>query len=291
MRMYLDRAAALLMIMAMLVSCSLPSSGPGNASAQALVSAAGKAMSVNGVMDQVSKALSDEYGDDGRWKEALADFNPGDPYGVAEKAFSEGSDEYLQFCIAASEAESVDEILSAADGLAPEEELDKVRDAVSGLEREAKLMFASDAKILTPEQQEDFYKDLTNLVITSAVLLTAAIVYWAVPDVILWGKITAAAAVAVVAGVAAGMIMAIVTHYETDRDASETFMAWLETVATEVSADWAVAAAVISLGSTIGREPVVTAIVLGLFWLFGVADEASEIIEKYDLIGSEEESS
>ena len=256
---YLNRTLAVLMAIAMLASCSLPTSGPGRPGEAALL------------------------------RDTLAELSSSSAYGVAEKALGEGSQEYLEFCIAASEAESVDSILEAASGLAPESELDKVRDAVSDLEAEAKLMFASDTKILTPEQEEDFYDDLTNLVITSAVLLTAAIVYWAVPDVILWGKITAAAAVAIVAGVAAGMIMAIVEHYDTGKDAGETFMDWLEAVATKVSADWAVAAAVISLGTTVGREPVVTAIVLGLFWLFGVADEAEEIIGRYELLGSDGE--
>ena len=286
---YLNRTLAVLMAIAMLASCSLPTSGPGRPGEAALLSAAAKAMSVDGVIEEVGKALSSEYGDDPAWQDTLAELSSSSAYGVAEKALGEGSQEYLEFCIAASEAESVDSILKAASGLAPESELDKVRDAVSDLEAEAKLMFASDTKILTPEQEEDFYDDLTNLVITSAVLLTAAIVYWAVPDVILWGKITAAAAVAIVAGVAAGMIMAIVEHYDTGKDAGETFMDWLETVATKVSADWAVAAAVISLGTTVGREPVVTAIVLGLFWLFGVADEAEEIIGRYELLGSDGE--
>ena len=194
---YLHRTLAVLMAIAMLASCSLPTSGPGRPGEAALLSAAAKAMSVDGVIEEVGKALSSEYGDDPAWQDTLAELSSSSAYGVAEKALGEGSQEYLEFCIAASEAESVDSILEAASGLAPESELDKVRDAVSDLEAEAKLIFASDTKILTPEQEEDFYDDLTNLVITSAVLLTAAIVYWAVPDVILWGKITAAAAVAV----------------------------------------------------------------------------------------------
>ncbi len=290
-RIDLTQAVAAMLAIAMLVSCAVPVTGPGPVSASALVSAAAKAMSGEGIADSVSKALSSQFSGNPDWQEALEALADGDGQTIAAKALDEGSEEYLEFCIAANEAESVDDILEAAEGLAPASELEKVRKQAEGFETKALRYYQENAKLIPPSQRDEFYSDLTNLAITATVLITAAIVYWAVPDVILWGKVTAAAAVAVTAAVAAAFILAVVEHYSADGDknAYNTFMDWLETVATDVSATWAVTASVITLGASLGREPVVTSIVLVIFALFGVSDEAEEFLEKYKADwGSEE---
>ena len=194
-----------------------------------------------------------------------------------------GGEEYLEFCIGTNDFRSVDDVLEATSGLAPEEELDRIRSDME--EYEARLFRALDrsARVLTPAQQEEFFDALKALVIKTAVLLTAAVVYAFVPDVLFWGKVTAASAVAIAAGVLSTTFITIVEHYKLDKDVDESFKSWLEDVVTEPSASWAIAAAMINLGASLERSPVLTALILGVFAIFNVVDEAKTMLElNYD---------
>ena len=144
--------------------------------------------------------------------------------------------------------------------------------------------------ITTPSSKQEQYADNISLslienyeiVIKSAVLLTAAVVYSLVPSAVLWGKVTAASAVAVASGVLAATIMAIVEHYKSDMDIDETFVEWLEDVAKEPLVHWGIASSIISLSQSINKGPVVASVILVVFALFGVADDAKEMLEKYN---------
>ena len=273
---YLNRSVAMLLIAAtLLISCSMPATGPGRVDPRELVSTAGRLIDEN--IGLVREAISADIPDTEELMELTG-------YDVASRALEEsGGEEYLEFCIGTNDFRSVDDVLEAASGLAPKEELDRIRSDME--EYEARLFRALDrsARVLTPAQQEEFFDALKALVIKTVVLLTAAVVYAFVPDVLFWGKVTAASAVAIAAGVLSTTFITIVEHYKLDKDVDESFKSWLEDVVTEPSASWAIAAAMINLGASLERSPVLTALILGVFAIFNVVDEAKTMLElNYD---------
>ena len=93
---------------------------------------------------------------------------------TAERLLSTAGFEEIQ---ETSRFDNADDVFKAAEGLVPEEELESIKETVK--EAETRLFKAVERKVsvLTPSQMEEFYDDLTVLVIKSAVLLTAAVVY------------------------------------------------------------------------------------------------------------------
>ena len=59
-----------------------------------------------------------------------------------------------------------------------------------------------------PESAAAFWKDMQDLVTRTLVLFTAGVVYACIPTVVFWGKIAAAAAIAI-AGVVSTSVMRI----------------------------------------------------------------------------------
>ena len=205
-----------------------------------------------------------------------------DGYHVATRAMEEeNGEEYLEFCLETSSFNTAEDVFAAAEGLAPQAELDKIRKQVEDAETRLYAVARGTVRFMSPEQQEAFYDDLKKLVIKSAVLLTAAIVYAFVPNMIFWGKIAAASAVAIAAGVLTTSIMAIAEYYRTG-DLTATFEEWLEDVTTEPTASWLLAASMISIGTSLNRSPVLTGIILAVFTLFNVVNDVKPMLEKYD---------
>ena len=268
----MNRGMALLLAAAMLiVSCSMPVTGPGQADPRQLVSTAGR------LIDENIKVVRQAIADDIAGGEDITEM---DGYEIATRAIDEaGGEEYLSFCIEAGSFDSVDDVLDAASPLVPEAELDKIRSDME--EYEARLITSSLplTRMLTPDEQEEFIVALKDLVIKTTVLLTAAVVYAFVPELVFWGKITAASAVAVAAGVVSTSILTIIEHYKLDRELDESFETWLEDVVTTPSASWAIAAAMINLGSSLGRSPILTAIIIGIFTIFNITDEVQVMLE------------
>lgn len=273
--MVLDRGVAMILIIAILVvSCSIPNSGPGAISESALISASGRAIDM--YLDDIRHFVEDDLPVRGFLDDA-------DGYDVATRTLEEENGrEYLEFTLETSKYKSAEDVFAAAEGLVPAEELDEIREQVK--EAEARLFHSSERimRVLSPSQQEEFYNDLTVLVIKSSVLLTASAVYAMVPAAVLWGKVTAASAVAIAAGVLSATIMAIVEHYKSDVDLEETFIEWLEDVAKEPAVYWGIASSVISISKSMSMGPVVTAVILAVFTLFGVVDDAKAMLEKYN---------
>lgn len=273
-RIYLDKGIAMLLIATTLaVSCALPRTSLGGIDASALTSAAGRVIDEN-------LSLVREYIDADLPE--MAELASADGYSVAVRAMEEENGaEYLEFCLETSSFESAEDVFRAAEGLAPEEELDKVRAQVEEAETRLYAATRGNVRLMSPEQQEAFYDDLKKLVIKSAVLLTAAVVYAFVPTMIFWGKIAAASAVAIAAGVLTTSIMAVVEYYRTG-DLSATFEEWLEDVTTEPTASWLIASSMISIGTSLNRSPVLTGIILAVFTLFNVINDVKPMLEKYD---------
>lgn len=275
-QVYFDKALALVMAMAVLfVSCSLPETGSGALSSSALVSSAGRAIDsrLESVRAFIEEDLATELGVDGLDGLSGAD--------IAARALEEENGEaYLEFLLAGESAESVDEVLEAATGLAPEEELEAIRSYLDGYESEARAL--AGARYLTASEKKAFYSDLTAMVVECAVLLVSAVVYAYLPNTVLWGKVTAAAAVALAAGLVATTICAIVESYNLDMENNETFELWLETVTTEPAAAVAVATSMFSLGTSLGRSTVTTSIILAIFAMYNIYDYAEDMLEAYD---------
>lgn len=273
--MILNRSVALIMAAAVLiVSCSMPGTGPGGIPESMLVSASGRVIDL--YLDEIRPYVEDDLA-------ARGILDDVDGYDVATRTLEEEhGQEYLAFTLASSDFSSVDEVLEAADGLVPEEELEAIRETLDGAETRLMTQARSFARVLTPSQEAEFYDDLSVMVIKSAVLLTAAVVYAFVPDTVLWGKVTAASAVAIAAGILAATIMAIVEHYRTDSGLDESFGSWLRNAAAEPAAYWGIASSVINIGQSLKRGPVVTGVILAIFAICGVADDAKDMLETFN---------
>ncbi len=270
-----DRMLSLVLIVAILVSsCSLPQSGPGAISSTALVSASGRAIDI--YLDDIRSFVEEDLDSRGILDNV-------DGYEVATRTIGEENGrDYLEFTLETSRFESTDDVFAAAEGLLPDDELEAIKEQVSEAETRLFQAVEEKARILSPEQQEEFYNDLTVLVIKSSVLLTASIVYSLVPDTVLWGKVTAASAIAIASGVLAATIMAVAEHYRTDMDLDETFLEWLDDVAKEPAVYWGLASSVIAISQSLQRGPVVTSIILAIFTVFGVTEDAKAMLEKYN---------
>ena len=258
----------------LVVSCTIPQSGPGAISSSALISASGRAIDL--YLDDIRQYVEPDL-------PVRSVLDGADGYDVATRTMEEENGrEYLEFTLETSRFETADEVFEAAEKLVPASELEEVKDRVKEAEERLFRAVEDDVRVLTPSQQEEFYNDLTALVIKSAVLLTAAVVYSLVPTTILWGKVTAASAVAIAAGVLAATIMAIVEYYKADVDLDESFAEWLEAVAKEPVVYWGLASSVISISQSLNRGPVVTSVILGIFAIFGVSEDAKTMLEKYN---------
>lgn len=272
---FMNKGIAMLLIAAMMAaSCSMPQSGPGEISEAVLVSSSGRAIDL--YLEEIRSLVKDDLPE-------MEGFYDTDGYGVAMRTMEEENGrEYLEFALSSSRFTDAEEVFSAAEGLVPDEELEKLR--AQAAEAEEKLYRAASPilRVLTPDQQEEFYNDLTALVIKSSVLLTAAIVYAFVPTTVLWGKVTAASAVAIAAGVLSATIMAIVEHYRADIDLEKSFGQWLEDVAKEPIVYWGLASSVINISSSLNRGPVLTSVILGIFAVFGIVDDAKALLETFD---------
>ncbi len=268
----MNRGVALILAaVTLIVSCSMPVTGPGQADPRQLVSTAGRLIDEN--IKVVRQAIADDIPEG-------EDITGLDGYEIAARALGEdGGEEYLAFCLETERFESIDDVLEAASPLVPASELDRIRSDVEGYEARLLKEMIPLSRMLTPDEQEEFVAALKALVIKTAVLLTAAVVYAFVPELVFWGKITAAAAVAVAAGVVSTTILTIIEHYKLDRELDESFETWLEDVVTVPSASWAIAAAMINLGSSLGRSPVLTAIIIGIFTIFSITDEVQVMLE------------
>ncbi len=190
--------------------------------------------------------------------------------------------EYLEFGYAVAVGDDADTVVDYAERLLPAQEFaqlqDRLRDAESSIVSEGGQV----ARRLPPSQREAFMKDLQKLVTRTVVLMTAGIVYACIPSAVFWGKVTAASAIAVAAGVVSTTIMSIWRYYEFDMDVDQAFEDWLKSVTIEPETAYALAASVIAMGTTLKRGPVVTGIVLGVFAIYNVIDMVRPMLKLYN---------
>ena len=272
-----NRMIALFMALIMLFSCTMGLSGPKALSDRELVSRSSRLIGLY-LEDLENLDLEDlEAEIPGFGEELGRGFSPED---VATRTLEEGGRDYLEFCVYADDYQSVEEVLDAAEPLVGDEDLSQLREDAKRAENLIYEAGEEAARVLTNQEREAFYKDLSRLVIQSVVLLTAAIVYACVPHMVFWGKVSAACAVSVAAGVLAVTIMAIVQYSQTG-DSGVAFDQWLEDVTAEPTAAWAIASAMISTSVAMGRSVILTALIIAVFAIFNIVTEVKTMIDKY----------
>ncbi len=190
--------------------------------------------------------------------------------------------EYLEFCYHAAQGTDASQVLRSAHELLDDESYAELEKKYQETERTLEIQADATARSLPPSQRAQFAKDMQSLVTRTLVLLTAGIVYACIPTVIFWGKISAAAAVAVATGVVATTVISVWRYYQFNQDIDEAFGEWLTSVSTEPELAYALAASVMALGSTLKRGPVVTGIVMAVFAIYNVVDMVRPMLKIYN---------
>ncbi len=195
----------------------------------------------------------------------------------------DGGEKYLEFLYAANNAEEAEDVISAAEEFLTAEQVTSLRARADEIETHFKEEGDRIARALNPADKEEFYKDLKSLTVKSVVLLTAAIVYAIIPKVMFWGKVSAATAVSVAAGVVASTIITIIEWSDKDLQHDENaFKDWLDNVTSEPVAAWALAQGVITTQTAAGTTPVVAALVLAVFAIYQITDSTKKILKNYN---------
>lgn len=205
---------------------------------------------------------------------------------VSNTLSEEKGREYLEFMYTVGWAESDDEqyeeVVSFAHSLLDQEgrlELDEQLTQTRAL-----LMQHGEelARTLAPSQRVAFWKDMQKLITRTLVLFTAGVVYACIPTVVFWGKIAAAAAIAVATGIVATTVMSIWRYYEFGGSVDDSFAEWIADVTQEPEASYALAASMMAVGSTMKRGPVVTGIVICVFAIYNVIDMIKPMLKQYN---------
>ena len=198
---------------------------------------------------------------------------------VSRMLEEEQGEEVLTYSYTAITSDDVDEILASARPLVGEEEYGKLVQQANEIEARAMEAYERASRAMSGEQQKKFYKELQGLVTKAVVLLTAALVYALIPNVMVWGKVSAACVAAVCAGVLASGVMAIVGYKTVDKCEDFDFLTWLKSVGEDAYAEWAIASSVIATSAAAGKSPVITALILAALALYQCFDEGVALFE------------
>ncbi len=189
---------------------------------------------------------------------------------------------YLEFCYTVGSDADIEEVVAFAHGLLNEQEQQDLDAKLS----EARTLMLDKAEVLSrglaPSQRAAFWKDMQKLVTRTLVLFTAGVVYACIPTVVFWGKVSAATAIAVAAGVVSSTVMSIWRYYQFGGSLDESFGEWLTSVTTEPELSYALAASVIAVGNTLKRGAVVTGIIICVFAMYNVVDMVKPMLAKYN---------
>jgi hypothetical protein len=193
--------------------------------------------------------------------------------------------DYLEFCYAVSNGNGEDQVETVIDyarELVSAEEMAGLETKLN--ETRAIMMREGEnfAKGLAPSQRVAFWKDMQKLVTRTLVLFTAGIVYAFIPDVVFWGKISAASAIAIATGIVASSVMSLWRYYQFGGNADESFNEWLMTVSTEPEISLALSTSILAMGKTLKRGPIVTGIVICVFALYNVIDMVKPMLKEYN---------
>ncbi len=195
----------------------------------------------------------------------------------------ESGRDYMQFCYAVAMGDDSSAVVEFARELLPQEEYDELRLRVEETERSMRGFMIEQSRALPPNQRAAFMRDLQKLVTKTVVLLVAGIVYACIPNVVFWGKVTAAAAIAVATGIVATTVLSIYRFYQYNSDElSVSFQEWIVDVTTDPAAAYAMASSMMAVGKTMVNGPVVTGLVIAVFSIYQVMDMLKPMLKKYN---------
>ena len=180
-----------------------------------------------------------------------------------------GGRDYLDFCYAIDYCQSndVEAVLETAKSVLDAQTYESLCNKAEEVERSIMEKGEETARAIPLNQQAAFYKDLKLLVTRAIVLLTAGIVYACMPNLIFWGKVSAACAVSVGAGLVAISIMSLYEYYRYGQDEQMTFEDWFKGLLEIPKADFALTASITAISEAMGAGPVVTGIIICIFGL------------------------
>ena len=196
-----------------------------------------------------------------------------------------GGRDYLDFCYAIDYTQAtgdVDAVMDTARSVLPAEDYNELVERTSEMERAITLKGDEIARDIPLNQQAAFYKDLKILVTRAIVLLVAGVVYACIPAVVFWGKVSAACAISVGAGLVAISIMSLYEYYRFGTGEGQTFEDWFKGLLKIPQADFALTATVTSITEAMGVSPVVTGIIICVFALYNIVDLARAMIKTYN---------
>lgn len=200
---------------------------------------------------------------------------------VVRNAINEKSEKYLNFCFEVDRARSVDDVINATVGLIGDDDLKELKEHAAEIENRLYEEGEIIARAMTLAQQKALFKDLKKLAVKATVLFAAGIVYACMPTTVFWGKVSAACAVSVAAGVVASGFMSFM-EYKKFGSGSDSFATWIEEITKEPYAAWALASAMIATGGTMKRTPVLTGIVIAVFAIYDIAETMKPLLKKYN---------
>lgn len=276
-RVFLEKLTASVLILSMLASCTPSLSGPSEDRREKMVSQGARVIDeeydfVRGVLIETEEFSEEDFAS----------------YGILDgetvvRGLLEGGDEDLLSFLCATSDGGVDGVLSTAKSLLPEKEYGELEKKAKEIEERAGAWGDRVSRSLAPAQKDEFYKDLKSMVVKTVVLLTASIVYAMIPKVMFWGKVSAAAAVSVAAGVVASGFVSMVEWSDEDlKNTDKDFSAWLEEISIEPFTDWALAQGVLNAQMAATNNPVTSALVLGVFALYHIGEDAKTLMKKYN---------
>lgn len=274
------KAVCCLLILGMLVSCAPQNLyGPGHPSEKEMMTESARMIDSSYEMVRSILLEEGEYSEDEFLSYGKLD---GEVVMRSLKELDRG-EEMMEFLYNSDKFENVDAVLNAASAILDEREMATLK--VKAEEVESQLMDVGEkvSRSLNATQKVEFYKDLRSLVVKSVVLLTAAIVYAFVPRVLFWGKIAAATAVSIAAGVVASTLITIVEWADKDTKLDDnSFTDWLTSVTVDPFADWALAQGIINTQSALTESPITAALILGVFAIYSVTDSCKILLQKYN---------
>ncbi|MBR6348388.1 MAG: hypothetical protein IKR80_05515 [Spirochaetales bacterium] len=196
-----------------------------------------------------------------------------------------GGRDYLDFCYAvdlSNGSEDLDGVMDTARSVLPAETYAELVDRTEEVSRSLNLKGEEMARAIPLNQQAAFYRDLKILVTRAIVLLVAGVVYACIPDLVFWGKVSAACAISVGAGLVAISIMSLYEYFRFGAGEGQSFEEWFKELIKIPQADFALTASITAIAEAMGAGPVVTGIIICLFGLYNVVDLARTMLKTYN---------
>ena len=196
-----------------------------------------------------------------------------------------GGRDYLDFCYAvdlSDASEDLDGVMDTARSVLPAETYAELVGRAEEVSRSVTAMGEEMARAIPLNQQAAFYRDLKVLVTRAIVLLVAGVVYACIPDLVFWGKVSAACAISVGAGLVAISIMSLYEYFRFGTGEGQSFEDWFKELIKIPQADFALSASVTAIAEAMGAGPVVTGIIICLFGLYNVVDLARTMLKTYN---------